>query len=159
MTQAAAGISTNARAVQALTDLNNEADAQRAMVAKASRRGILGAALALPMVAAAATAQAQPSGLLALCAEHRRLNAKYRALDATKGTTDADYDALSERMTPLAERAVRTPATTLEELKAKAGLIADIYDGERPEIFHGPTGAVTMDCRLVESILRDLGVM
>ncbi len=104
-------------------------------------------------------AEGQPSGLLALCAEHRRLNAKYRALDATKGTTDADYDRLAERMTPLAERAVRTPATTLEELKAKAGLIADIYDGERPEIFHGPTGAVTMDCRLVESILRDLGVV
>ena len=51
MTQAAAGISTNARAVQALTDLNNEADTQRSMVAKASRRGLLGAALALPVVA------------------------------------------------------------------------------------------------------------
>lgn len=51
MTQAAAGNSTSARAAQALTDLNAEADAQRAMASKASRRGVLGAMLALPVVA------------------------------------------------------------------------------------------------------------
>jgi len=51
MTQAVAGNSTSARAAQALTDLNAEADAQRAMASKASRRGVLGAMLALPVVA------------------------------------------------------------------------------------------------------------
>ncbi len=126
---------------------------------QATRRAMIGAAVALPALAtAAAVAAPAPDSLLALCAEHRRLNALYRALDRNPNSTDADYDRLSDQMTPIANRAIGLPARTLEEVRAKAGLIADIYDCEAPQIFQGPTGALTMDCRIVLRLLRDLGV-
>ncbi len=155
MTQAVAGISTNARAAQALLDINAEADRQRAMVA--SRRGVMGAILALPLAATAA--QAQPSGVMALCAEHHRLNAKYRALDLMPGSTDADYDRVADEMAPIQSAIIRTPARSLEEIKAKGQVIRDLYDGDTPDFWSDGSVGQTTDAELVYSILRDLGVM
>lgn len=127
------------------------------METNTTRRALMAVAVALPVVAAG-VAQAQPSGILELCAEHRRLNARYRALDRIKGTTDEQYDEIADAMTVLNKRAIAIRATTMEELRAKAGMITDIYDGEPHLIFAGSNSGRTMDCKIVESILRDLGV-
>lgn len=100
-----------------------------------------------------------PGCLLDLCAEHRRLNRLYRALDHKEGSTDEDYDRLVHLMAPIHAGIIETPAQTLEEIKAKGQVIRDLYDGDTPDFWSDGSVGQTTDAKLVYSILRDLGVM